>query len=429
MKHIHTLLIVISCVAVISSGCGSGGGTTGLDSSQAVGSSSAVQTGSVASTSAGQARETSPIVKATTAPLSPMVVLGYNDLGMHCMNQDFSEFCILPPANTLRAQVINRSGEHPQIVTSGVTVSYSIPGNTHSVDKTNFWQYAARLFGTRPPDNIGLFGYGLTGTMKPTIDRDYAALGIPVTPITDQGVENPFQLATIKVTQSGKQVATTQAVVPVSWEISCNLCHNTPGISVATDILRKHDKKFATNLEGQKPVLCGSCHAQAPLGLAGKPGVDSLSRAMHNSHSSRMAAVQGQLTNSCYACHPGVKTQCFRDIHAAKGMTCTSCHTSMVAVADPNRRPWVDEPKCGDCHKRTGFQFEEPGKLFRDSRGHRGVKCESCHGAPHAITPTLDAPDNVQAIALQGTAGTIKKCTVCHSKTPSDPFKHQLRDD
>ena len=29
-----------------------------------------------------------------------MVVLGYNDLGMHCMNQDFSEFMILPPFNT-----------------------------------------------------------------------------------------------------------------------------------------------------------------------------------------------------------------------------------------------------------------------------------------------------------------------------------------
>ncbi len=34
------------------------------------------------------------------------VVLGYNDLGMHCMNQDFSHRCILPPYNSLHAQVI-----------------------------------------------------------------------------------------------------------------------------------------------------------------------------------------------------------------------------------------------------------------------------------------------------------------------------------
>lgn len=354
-----------------------------------------------------------------------MVVFGYNDLGMHCMNQDFSEMCILPPANTLRAQVIDRSGEEPKIVTSGVTVSYSVPGNTSSVNKTNFWQYAYTLFGTRPADNVGLFGYGLSGNMAATTARDFAALAIPVTPITDAGAENPFQLASIKVTRNGKQVAATQAVVPVSWEISCNLCHNTPGISVATDILRKHDNKFGTQLEQQKPVLCGSCHAQAPLGLTGKAGVDSLSRAMHKSHSPRMAAVQGQLTNTCYACHPGLKTQCLRDIHAAKGMTCTSCHTSMDAVASATRRPWVDEPRCGDCHRKSGYAFEQSGKLFRDSYGHHGVNCESCHGAPHAITPTITAPDNVQAISLQGHAGTINTCTVCHAKTPSETFPHK----
>jgi len=72
---------------------------------------------------------------------TPWVVLGYNELGMHCMNQDFSEICILPPFNNLRAQVIVR-GEDPHIVTSGATVSYKVPGNTSSAGKTNFWTYA-----------------------------------------------------------------------------------------------------------------------------------------------------------------------------------------------------------------------------------------------------------------------------------------------
>ena len=59
---------------------------------------------------------------AAPAPVvsNPFVVLGYNELGMHCMNQDFSEMCILPPYNTLKAQVIYRRGEEPRIVTSGV---------------------------------------------------------------------------------------------------------------------------------------------------------------------------------------------------------------------------------------------------------------------------------------------------------------------
>ena len=44
---------------------------------------------------------------------TPMVVLGYNELGMHCMNQDFSELMILPPYNTLHAQVIDRERRAP----------------------------------------------------------------------------------------------------------------------------------------------------------------------------------------------------------------------------------------------------------------------------------------------------------------------------
>jgi len=47
--------------------------------------------------------------RAGNAALGSMVVLGYNELGMHCMNEDFSEICILPPFNTLRAVVINRA--------------------------------------------------------------------------------------------------------------------------------------------------------------------------------------------------------------------------------------------------------------------------------------------------------------------------------
>ena len=36
---------------------------------------------------------------ADNAVTTPMVVFGYNDLGMHCMNSDFSEIMVLPPFN------------------------------------------------------------------------------------------------------------------------------------------------------------------------------------------------------------------------------------------------------------------------------------------------------------------------------------------
>jgi len=337
------------------------------------------------------------------------------------MNQDFSRFMILPPFNTMHALVLRR-GEHPQFVTSGVTVNYNIPGNTSSVDKTNFWQYAQPLLGVSLAPNIGLAGNGLSGMMTPsqTTLRDWQATGIPLTPITDAQTLNSFQLANIEVRDNNTLLARTQAVAPVSWEISCDLCHNGDD---APDILLAHDQLHGTNLQQQTPVLCGKCHAQAPLGsfAPGQPGVKPLSTAMHSAHASRMADVVATLNgNTCYACHPGRQTKCLRDVHASHGMTCTDCHTSMEAVGNPARRPWVEEPRCGNCHPHA----EQPNTLYRNSVGHHGVACEACHGSPHAITPTSVANDNVQAIGLQGHAGVVNTCSVCHQRTPDDTFSH-----
>jgi hypothetical protein len=357
----------------------------------------------------------------------PYVVLGYNDLGMHCMQQDFSEMMILPPYNTLRAQVIDRSGNEPDIVTSGVEVTYAVASNTHSADKTNFWTYAERLLGRPLAPEVGLAGNRLSGRMaRSTGARDFEAVGIPIVPIDDTGRENPYPVATITVTRAGGVVAKTQAVVPVSWEMSCQLCHNSAGVSTATDILRAHDRLHATRLEQQKPVMCASCHADPALGAPGTPGVSTLSAAMHGAHASRMGQVK--LDNSCYACHPGVRTQCQRDVHAARGVTCTECHGGMEAVGSPSRRPWLDEPRCADCHTRQGFEFEPAGVLFRDAVGHGGVKCIACHSSPHTITPATTGADNLQAMSQQGHAGVINSCTLCHGVQPGDPFPHR-RDD
>ncbi|MFO0941495.1 MAG: hypothetical protein U0930_12095 [Pirellulales bacterium] len=365
--------------------------------------------------------------KSTAAGSSPsFVVLGYNDLGMHCMNQDFSQLCILPPFNNLHAQVIQRGAE-PKIITSGVDVQFRIPGNTTSSNKTNFWLYDKALFGVDLPNNVGLTGNGLHGSMKPTGTNDWAATGIPITPIDDSGKLNPYNLSEIKVLKNGTSVATTHAVVPVSWEISCNLCHapGQAGPAVDADILRKHDQKHHTKLLGGSPVLCAACHADPALGTKGVPGVKSMSHAMHGSHANRMQPVAA-LGNTCYACHPGFQTNCQRDIHFAKGIFCVDCHGDMSAVSAPSRTPWVSEPTCGSCHKKMKpeFQFEEPGKLFKDSHGHGNVHCSACHGSPHAIGPAVTAADNLQAIERQGHAGTISKCTVCHTSVPKEAFEH-----
>jgi hypothetical protein len=339
------------------------------------------------------------------------------------MNEDFSEFMILPPYNTLHATIIDRSGEEPRLVNSGVTVRYSIIDNTYSVGKSNFWDYAMPLLGADLAPNIGLSGHGLAGELVPNAlpYPDWVVTGIPLTPINDAGVEDAYPLANISVVKNGVETAHTLAVTPVSWEISCEICHNTPGISTATDILRRHDTLHGTDLENNKPVTCGICHAQPELGLTGANGVPTLSSAMHSAHSTRMGDLN--LTTECYACHPGNRTQCLRDVHFSKGLSCQECHGSMADVGNPLRRPWQDEPRCDSCHSRAGFQFEQPDTLYRDSVGHHGIHCAACHGSPHAITPTVVSADNLQAIATQGYPGVINKCSVCHKQNPGQ-FEH-----
>jgi hypothetical protein len=368
---------------------------------------------------------------------STYAVYGYNELGMHCMNQDFSEMMILPPFNSIRAEVI-RKGSEPSIVTSGVTLRYWVPGNTHSSDKTNFWTYSQQLFGVAFPPDVGLAGFGLKGNMvsrMPTA-ADWEATGIPITPVGDDGRENPYSLVTVQVeqTSTGNVLAKTQFVAPVSWEISCNICHTSATESVGMNILHAHDRLHNTQLATHTPVNCSSCHADPALGAPGQAGVSTMSSAMHTAHAPRMAAAN--LAVNCYACHPGVRTQCQRDVHSAHGMNCYDCHGQMADVGNPARHPWADEPRCATCHqaRKPEFEFEPAGVLFKNATGHGGVKCVTCHSSPHAITPTTTGVDNLQAIRAQGHAGALggplaangaptAACSACHT-TPPGNFEH-----
>jgi hypothetical protein len=155
------------------------------------------------------------------------IIISWNDLGMHCSNKDFSKLVVLPPYNNIKAQVIKKgtATSLPQVVTSGYNVQYSIPGNTYSVGKTNFWTYSQQLFGASLAPNIGLTGVGLSGSMA--INENYFFVeGVPITPFLDNNLvtENPFQLAMIQVRNSSNTLLfSTQPVIPVSNELSCVL--------------------------------------------------------------------------------------------------------------------------------------------------------------------------------------------------------------
>lgn len=377
----------------------------------------------------------------TSTAINPVYrVIGWNDLGMHCMNETFANLAVLPPYNTLWAQVV-RQGPQPEIVTTNVTVAYDIVDNTYSAGKTDFWQYAQALFGVNLPPDVGLTGATLAGDMHPAIGH-FTIEGIPLTPYRDIAPTTwyPYQLARLVARDSttGQVLATTTTVAPVSTEMRCDTCHydGAHGIStgnIETNILALHDDEENTNLMGARPVLCANCHGSNALGLPGDPELPNLSQAIHEKHAPEDDGAEPQPgslvdpndgTNDCYLCHPGQVTQCLRDVMYSSGMRCMDCHGGTAQVADPTRRPWIDEPQCGTCH---GTQFaENPNTLYRNSTGHGGMYCEACHGSPHAILPTIEANDNIQNITLQGHAGTLETCQVCHGLLPPGRGPHGL---
>jgi hypothetical protein len=375
----------------------------------------------------------------STTPTTPVpgdeyVVISWNDLGMHCYNRDFQDLAVLPPYNTLWAQVIRR-GDPPQLVTSGITISYNFPDNTYSVGKSNFWEYDQQLFGVDLSPNVGLAGKGLAGKMD-LVDDHFIAEGIPLTEFTDSNptVREPYQLAVVVVEDAQKnELARNDVVAPVSTEMHCDYCHYDNAIEniatgkVETNILTLHDRENQEEypsghtgpLMDRRPVLCAECHASNALQAPGVAGVPNLSNAIHDAHEE----IIPNSTTGCYNCHPGPVTKCLRDVMSTEfDMGCTDCHGTMNQVKQ-NPNPWLHEPRCDNCH--TDPVYQQNQALYRMSTGHGGLYCEACHDSTHAIAPSNQPRDAIKFVNLQGHDGPIDTCTVCHLTQPQSGGPHQ----
>lgn len=367
-------------------------------------------------------------------PPPAYVVVAWNDLGMHCYNRDFQDLAVLPPFNTLWAQVI-KTGNPPQLLTENVRVTYEFPDNTYSVGKSNFWDYDVALFGVDLLPNVGLAGNGLAGDMELVSGDHFEAVGIPLTEFRDSDPVNPYpyQLATVIAydTTTNEEMARITTVAPVSTEMHCDNCHHDGGVEdistgrVETNILTLHDNASRGSypaghegaLMGRRPVLCAECHASNALGAAGVAGIPSLSKAMHDKHSGVVPAT----LEGCYQCHPGPQTQCLRDVMSTDhNMDCLDCHGNLDAVAN-NPQPWYNEPRCDTCH---GTSYQQDKALYRMSKEHGGLYCAACHDSPHAIAPSSQPNDSIKFMALQGHNGTLDTCTVCHTTQPLTAGPH-----
>lgn len=379
------------------------------------------------------------------------VLLAWNNLGMHCISDSYSEWVLLPPANDIYAQLIRR-GDKPQVVTQGVTLHYHVQeGFERPAERCSFWKHVKSIFGAQPPDNVGLCGNGLAGEMHLQKEmKSFEASLIPVEPYPEGGGFNPFPIFTVEArdAETGKVLAVTKTVAPTSTEMGCKNCHGGPwavddlaGISQPTgrDVLKSHDRLSNTELvkaaQSGKPMLCQSCHPDPVLGAEGQPELLNLPAAIHGFHANFLS---GRDSEACAYCHPNRPdgpTKCLRGLHDSANIGCVRCHGTLedhalsllkhekekgkpgadrlmlhlkprmadsVDAINP-RLPWMQEPDCRTCHvdpDETPDAFEasafnvwtaDGSQLYRNSPDRTGsMMCIACHNSPHANYPAVN---------------------------------------
>jgi PKD repeat protein len=412
-------------------------------------------------------------------------VIAWNNLGMHCMDADFGVFAILPPYNTIQAQVVNPSGD---LITSpgGLSVTYEAIAdpsksiNTTSAGKTNFWTFLPALFGVSRPVDAGLLGNRMPGsanTAQPmTFDaglRWFIAEGIPITPYDDQGAKNyyPLMKVTAADAATGAPLASTTIVLPVSDEMDCRACHASGSGAAARpsagwvydanaqrdyrlNILRLHDDRqlgtaaygsalqaagyaaagLAATQAGGMPILCAKCHASEALPGTGVTGVHPLTAAIHTRHATVVDPTNGLALDAtanrsaCYRCHPGSETKCLRgamgNAVAADGslaIQCQNCHGSMGAVGSSSRTGWFNEPTCQNCH--TGTATSNSGAIrFTSVFDNSGLPRVAANATFATQNDTPQAGLNLYRFSA-GHGGL--QCSACHGSTHAEfPSSH-----
>ncbi len=410
------------------------------------------------------------------ADTAEYALLAWNNLGMHCLSDSDPFFVILPPANEIQAQLIRR-GETPEVVTEGVTLSYTVEeGFDDPAAHVKFWDFEDKNFGVDLERNVGLKGKAINGQLDLHEERGiFEAAMVPVVPYQGEHY-NPYPLYTIEArdAESGELLAMTKTVVPTSSEMGCRKCHGgtwkVDGVAGFSDetsaaILAVHDKRNGTNLLDEalkgEPRLCASCHQDPATGTEGLPELLNLPAAMHGWHANYLTGRGAEACAFCHPADPAGATMCLRGGHS-RNLDCTNCHGALedhalgllVAERDKGkpgaerlmahlspravdslddvvgRTPWLQEPDCLACHEdferpdpetaSAVYQWVDgPEGLYRFTQDDSGMlPCLACHGSPHATYPAYNDMygqdrDNIQPLQYQGTRRPIGAAGGC----------------
>jgi hypothetical protein len=354
-------------------------------------------------------------------------ILGWNNLGMHCMDSDYSVFSILPPYNTIESQLIVGG----KLVTNGTgyNVTYQAVAdpagsfNSTAMGKGNYYTYAQAIYGAPLTPEAGLAGWNMPGTNNipqtmlfestnhpaagvATPVNWFRAEGIPITPYDDLHNKNPYPMMRLIARSGATPIATNDIVLPVSDEMDCRACHASgtqaaaepaagwvwggiPERDFRLNILRLHDdKNFSQNrplytaalaargfdpqglyhgvVANNQPVLCAACHASEALGAPSFGTIPPLTASVHSFHGHVIDPVSNLTLDS-----------------SANRSACYSCHPGSAT-------------RC--------LRGAMGGAIAAD--GSMSMQCQSCHG-------------NMSTVGTANRVGWFMEpnCASCHTGT------------
>jgi len=429
-------------------------------------------------------------IPAGAAPIQHWTIIGWNNLGMHCMDADYSVFAILPPFNEVHVQLIDATGHLVTSPPAGGKVVYqgvadpSGSINTTSFAKTNFWQYAGALVGSNLAPDMGVAGYAMPGTANTpqnmgfdTTNKWFVGLGVPITPKDDAGKTNYYPMMRVAYYDStGTLQAQSNIVLPVSDEMNCIACHasgsqpaamppsgwvynSDPVKDYRLNVLLLHDAKqpnptmYQTYLAqagystaglyptatGGTPILCDRCHlsnAVAGLGIPGIAGIPQLTTSMHSMHAGVTDPVTGLTLdnlnnrNACYTCHPGSTTRCLRgamgNAVAADGTMAMQCQSCHGNMSA------VGGSRDGwlsepNCQAcHTGTAIQNSGQIRFTNAFDQPGHLRQPANTIFATTPNV--PSQGYSLYRFSTGHGGLQCEACHGATHAEYISSQLND-
>ncbi|HEY6872140.1 MAG TPA: hypothetical protein VI298_05350 [Geobacteraceae bacterium] len=403
---------------------------------------------------------------AGAASAASYTVIARNDLGMHCACPTFAGFLLLPPFNTIRVQVLQRGSDSVSVVSSGITVSYSIAEETSAQLQADpyFAQwitYSPKLFpGFQPVVNgvaMGIAGYGITGNATyDSQSMSWIAKGVPAYPITTGNTtkdimldplggpnRDPYLTANITVkNSSGTVIGTTSTTVPVAFG-GCCTCHLPLAAQNGYPATPTGSFAYMGKMHGQNgskidfnyldptgdgtsgPIRCSWCHWDPAMGETAAPGLPNVWPnyvIMPGAGFTKADIKVSQYSFSdvlhrfhvkdslVLATYPGFATDCYK-CHPGNGANCyRGVHKGKTAI-------W-----CVDCHgdlnqRVAAGQLTQPWQASTLPSCYTPAKGITSNFACHASVPqtTWTSGFGGKYINARGGMGShLVLCESCH---------------